>query len=185
MAQFSGARGAKTVTGGRRGGVGSWREKRPAQRPGGVARRTAQAGARGRAAGDPVPPLPRVAHRGAPVSRGPHRDRSDRAAGKPRRLRGGEGPTRGRVREPARGSHGRQAAGAGEGGAGLGGSLWPAGGHPSLRFYSVGGREVGASSGRGSPPAALGRASGYIRAPTRGGPGPLSRKAIMASNAGT
>src|SRR3989454_8460082 len=172
MAQFSGARGAKTVTGGRRGGVGSWREKRPAQRPGGVDRRTAQAGARGRAAGDPVPPLPRVAHRGAPVSRGPHRDRSDRAAGKPRRLRGGEGPTRGRVREPARGSHGRQAAGTGEGGAGPGGSLRPAAGRLSLRFYRVDGRPIGAPGGRVLPPVALVAASVYIRASTQEAPNP-------------
>src|SRR5712691_6667851 len=183
MAQFSGARSAKTVTGWRCAGVASRREDRPAQRPGGVDRRAAQAGARGRAAGDPVPPLPRVAYRGAPVSCGPHRHRPDRTAGESRRLRGGESPARGRVREPARGGHRRQAAGAREGSAGLGGSLRPAVGRLSLRLYRVDGRQVGASGGRVSPRMALVAASVYIRASTQGGPGPMSRTPIMAANA--
>src|SRR2546430_3138856 len=183
MAQFRGARSAKTVTEWRRDGVASRRENRPAQRPGGVDRRAAQAGSRGRAAGDPVPSLPRVAHRGAPVSGRPHGNRPDRPAGKSRRLRRGEGETRGRVREPVRGGHGRQAARAREGGAGLGGSLWPTVGRLSLRLYRFDGREVGASGGRVSPRVALVAPSVYIRASTRGGPEPMSRTPIMAANA--
>src|SRR2546422_1116538 len=88
------------------------------------------------------------------------------------RSRGGEGPTRGRVREPARGGHGRQAAGAGEGGAGLGGSLRPAVGRLSLRLYRVDGRQVGAPGGRVSPRMALIAASVYIRASTQEAPNP-------------
>src|SRR3989442_3839721 len=172
MAQFSGARSAKTVTGWRCDGVASSREDRPAQRPGGVDRRAAQAGAGGGAAGDPVPPLPRVAYRGAPVSRGPQRHRPDRTAGESRRLRGGESPTRGRVRESARGDHRRQAAGAREGGAGLGGSVRPAVGRLSLRLYRVDGRQVGASGGSVSPWVALVAASVYIPASTQEAPDP-------------
>src|SRR5205807_2760768 len=126
----------------------------------------------GRAAGDPVPAVTRVAHRGAPVSRGPHRQRSDRTAGESRRLRGGESPERGRVREPARGGHRRQAARPSEGGAGLGGSLRPAVGRLSLRLYRVDGRQVGASGGRISPWMALVAASVYIRASTQEAPDP-------------
>src|SRR3989442_2828210 len=88
-------------------------------------RRAPRARARGRAAGDPVPALRRLARRGAPLPGGAQRDRPRRAARLSRGVRRGEGAARGGIRHSAGSGDGREAAGGGERGAGGGGTVRP------------------------------------------------------------
>src|SRR5205823_13110672 len=147
-------------------------EKRPPHRPVAVDRRAPPARDRRGGAGDPLPPVARMHDCRASVSGRAHGDRPDRAAGRPGDLRGSEDSAGQRLREPARGGDGGEAARAGEGGAGLGGPLREAGGHLSVRLHRDRGQQAGAPGRRVPPRVAITGASVYIRASSNEAPNP-------------
>src|SRR6266480_7452086 len=146
----------------RRAKLLAWtREERAAERSSAMEGRAPAARPRGGGAGDPLPPVAWVPHRGASIPRGSHGNRPDRASGKPRDLRGSENAPRDRVREPVRGHHGGQAPGAGEGGACVGGPFREARRHLPLRLHWDRERPAGARGRRVPPRVALAWASVY------------------------
>src|SRR5207249_5114808 len=79
----------------RRAKLLAWtREERAAERSSAMEGRAPPARPRGGGAGDPLPPVAWVPHRGASIPRGSHGNRPDRASGKPRDLRGSENAPR-------------------------------------------------------------------------------------------